>query len=134
MSTLFAGDVHAGLAGLQLDIESYDLGEGVCLRKTHAHLMTPFMMAFKPAPPGGHHPAPWIAASGGFAFDVDGDLLIPAAIEEKYGSKLSVARTIVFLLRIGVNPAIRLPALASHPFAANSHAGNHQAKLYPFRS
>jgi hypothetical protein len=25
------------------------------LRKTHAHLMTPFMMAFKPAPPGRHH-------------------------------------------------------------------------------
>ena len=132
MSTLFAGDVHAGLAGLQLDIESFDLGEGVFLRKTYAHLMAPFLMAFEPAPREGHHPAPWKAASGGFAFDVDADLSIPAAIEEQYGSRLSVAKTIVFLLRIGVNPAIRLPVLANHPFAALSQVANGQANLYPF--
>ena len=75
MSTLFDGDVYVGLSGLELAEDSFDIGEGICLRKTYAHLMAPFMMAFKPAPPGGHHPAPWKAASGGFSFDVNAELL-----------------------------------------------------------
>jgi hypothetical protein len=95
MSEPFEGDLHAGLSGLELGDDFLDLGDGISLRKTYAHLMAPFMMAFKPAPPGRHHPAPWKAARGGFSFDVTAELGIPAVLEPTYGTKVSIAKTIV---------------------------------------
>ncbi|MBF0463143.1 MAG: hypothetical protein HQL87_17385 [Magnetococcales bacterium] len=114
MSTIFDGKVHAGLAGIDLAKDSFDLGSGIHLRKAYAHLFAAFMMAFKPAPIGKHHPGPWKSASGGFSFDVSAELLIPENIEAEFGSKIGVARTLVFLLRLGVNPAITLPVFSNH--------------------
>jgi hypothetical protein len=132
MNTLFAGDLHAGLSGLKLEEDSFDLGDGLSLSKTYAHLMSPFIMAFTPARLGGHHPAPWKAASGGFSFDVNAELLIPSHIEDKYGSKIGVARTVVFLLRLGVNPATTLPVFSNYPFGALPQIPDNQANLFPF--
>src|SRR5712692_2802135 len=58
--------VFAGLAGRPLDPASCELGDGVVISQTFAHVMAPLMAAFAPAPPGGHHPAPWKVVSGGF--------------------------------------------------------------------
>lgn len=132
MSTLFGGNVHAGLSGLELEVQAFDLGDGIILSKTYAHLMALFMMAFKPAPPGEHHPAPWKAASGGFNFDVNAELLIPAYIEEQLGSKIAVAKTVVFLLRLGVNPATTLPVFSNYPFASLPEVHDNEAHLFPF--
>lgn len=132
MSTLFGGDVHAGLAGIELVMDSFDLGEGILLRRSYAHLFAPFMMAFKPAPIGQHHPGPWKSASGGFSFDVNAELLIPSHIENDFGSKLGVARTLLFLLRLGVNPAITLPVFANHPFSTLAQIPNSEAMLFPY--
>lgn len=93
MSTLFEGDLHAGLSGLELEDESFDLGDGLRLSKTYAHLMSPFLMAFAPAPPGGHHPAPWRAASGGFSFDVNAELL---ASKVSTGQESSLRKQLFF--------------------------------------
>jgi len=132
MTTLFGGDIHAGLAGTDMEQPEHDLGSGARLTKTYAHLMAPFVMAFKPAPPGGHHPAPWKAASGGFSFEVQAELFVPAALQTKYGSGISVARTIVFLLRLGVNPAITLPVFSNYSFSSLAQVEDNQAKLLPF--
>jgi hypothetical protein len=70
------------------------------------------MMAFKPAPPGRHHPVPWKAASGGFSFDVTAELTIPAALEDTHGPKVAIATTMVFLLRLSINPATTVPVLS----------------------
>ena len=72
--------IFAGLAGLELDCEEYSLGGDGTLRKTYAHLMAPFLMAFAPAPPGKHHLAPWKAASGGLGYDVLAELRVPRHI------------------------------------------------------
>lgn len=132
MDSLLGGDIHAGLSGLELEEESFDLGDGLTLRKTYAHLMSPFVIAFKPAPPGGYHPAPWKAASGGLSFDVNAELLVPSHVEAKYGSKIGVARTVVFLLRLGVDPAITLPVLSDHPFSALPEIPDRQATILPY--
>jgi len=131
MSEPFDGDLHAGLSHLELSDDCLDLGEGISLRKTYAHLMAPFMMAFKPAPPGRPHPAPWKAARGGFYFDVAADLTIPAALEAIYGAKVSIAKTVVFLLRLGVNPAVSMPVLSNHPFAKLPSIADNEAELLP---
>lgn len=132
MDSLFGGDIHAGLSGLELEEESFDLGDGLTLSKTYAHLMSPFVMAFKPAPPGGHHPAPWKATAGGFSFDIGAELFIPSRVEAKYGSVISVARTVVFLLRLGVNPAVTMPVLSDHHFSSLPETPDRQANLLPY--
>lgn len=132
MPTLFGENVYAGLSGLKLDEQHFELGHGVCLSRTYAHLMAPFLMAFKPAPPGLHHPGPLKAASGGFGFDVSAELMIPASAEERFGSKIGVARTILFLLRLGVNPATTLPIFANHPFNSLTEVEDKEARLQPF--
>jgi hypothetical protein len=132
MNTLFGGDIHAGLSGLELSDGPFDLGEGIWLRQTYAHLFAPFMLAFKPAPPGRHNPGPWKAASGGFSCNVNAELLIPADIEGRFESKIGVARTLVFLLRLGVNPAITLPVFSNYPFSTLPKVPDNHAKLFPF--
>ncbi|WP_142995608.1 HEPN domain-containing protein [Zobellella denitrificans] len=132
MSTLFGGNVYAGLAGIDLVNDSFDLGSGILLRKVYAHLFSPFMMAFEPAPTGKHHPGPWKSASGGFSFDVNAELFIPENIETEFGSKIGVARTLVFLFRLGVNPAITLPVFSNHSFDTLAEIPDSDARLFPY--
>src|SRR5579862_8440327 len=132
MTELFAGDLHAGLSDLEMRDDFLDLGVGVSLRKTYAHLMAPFIMAFNPALPGQPHPAPWKAGRGGFTFDITADLVIPAALEATYGGRVALAKTIIFLLRIGVNPAARVPVLSNYPFADLANIPDNEAALFPF--
>jgi len=97
--------------------------------------MAHFMMAFTRPSGSGHHPGPWKAASGqGFSFDVNAELMIPAHIEEKFGSKLEVAVTIVFLLRLAVNPATTLPVFSNYPFALLPKVQDNDAQLLPFET
>lgn len=132
METIFSGDIHAGLSGLELDGDCFDLGDGLKLRKTYAHLMAHFVMAFKPAPPGSSHPAPWRAATGGFTFDISAELLVPVHLEKKFGSGTTVARAVVFLLRLWVNPATTLPVFSNFPFADLPKIPDNQTRLLPF--
>lgn len=131
MFTLFGGNLHAGLSGLELQEPSFDLGCGLTLSKTYAHLMAPFMMAFRPAPKGSHHPAPWKAAQGGSSFDISAELCVPEAIESEFGSKIEVAQTVLFLLRLGVNPATTLPVFSNHAFASLPEVEDNETRLFP---
>jgi hypothetical protein len=132
MPTLFGGNLHAGLSGIELQEPCFDLGFGLTLSKTYAHLMAPFMIAFKPALSGLHHPAPWKAAQGGNSFDISAELCVPAEIEGDFGSKIEVARTVLFLLRLGVNPATTLPVFSNHAFAVLSEVRDNEARLFPY--
>src|SRR5258706_3804470 len=38
--------IYAGIAGVKLDVESFDLGDGLVISKTFGHFMAPFLMAF----------------------------------------------------------------------------------------
>lgn len=94
--------------------------------------MAPFMMAFQPAPKGSHHPGPWRATQGGSSFDINAELFVPEAIEKDFGSKIQVAQTILFLLRLGVNPATTLPAFSNCAFAALPTIGSNETQLFPY--
>jgi hypothetical protein len=134
MSTIFGDDLHAGLSGLELAEDSLDLGEDILLKRTYAHQFAPFMLAFAKPKAGQPHPGPWKAANGGFAFDITAELFIPAALEKKYESKVGLARLLVFLLRLGVNPAITLPAFANASFSALADMPVSAVKLQPFET
>ena len=58
---LFGGD-----AGAVLGVDEFEICEGLVLRKTYAHLMSPYILAFRrPERPGRHHSAPWKSVCGG---------------------------------------------------------------------
>lgn len=110
-------DLHAGLFGLALEDDSYDLGRGVTLSKTYAHFMAPFIMAFKPASPGKHHPAPWKPAKGGIYIDVTTELSLPAITSCPQFDRVNTVWWIVALMRLNMTTAISLPVISSEKFA-----------------
>ena len=131
MPELFAGDLYAGFSGLELELDSFDLGSGVSIRKTYAHLMSPFIMAFTPAPAGGPHPAPWKAVRGPLGLDVTAELHVPLAVAETDEERFAIARVIGFLIRIGVNPATSLVVVSSHSFSDVPALQENEALLVP---
>lgn len=132
MSTIFGGDVHAGLANLNLEDEFYDLGEGIILRQVYAHLFASFMLAFNKPTGSGPHPGPWKAARGGLGFDFSAELIVPHNIEERFGSKIDVVNTILFLIRLGVNPATTCPAFANYSFTTLRDISNSEAMVFTY--
>ncbi|PZQ76401.1 HEPN domain-containing protein [Sphingomonas sp.] len=126
-------DMFAGLSGLELEHDSYDLGEGVTIRKTYGHLMAPFTMAFKrPAAYDEPHPGPWKSLGGGFAFDIESEIQIPASVESGKHSQMDIGKAMLFLLRLGVHPGIQLPVFANAPFSAMADLPERRTWLRPF--
>jgi len=132
MTNFAEGSIFAGLAGLQLDFDELELGRGVILRRTYAHLMAPFLMAFEPAPPGKPHPRPWKAAHGGLGFDIAAELVVPKSVFTKVTDAMIVARMIVALMRMWASPAIRMPVVSSMSFSAAANAPDNEAHFLPF--
>ncbi|ARP82924.1 hypothetical protein CAL12_20300 [Bordetella genomosp. 8] len=125
-------DLYAGVSGLDLAQDFFDLGDGVFLSRTYAHLMAPFVMAFKRPPEYDQpHPGPWKPLGGGFAFDIDAEIKIPAGLDSCYGTQTDVARMIGVLFRLGVHPALRLPAFASHSFSTMADRSEGESWLRP---
>ena len=121
-----------GLHGLLLPEADFDLGNGVVVRETYAHIFAPFMVAFSPPEePTKHHPGPWSSASGGMSYDISAELVVPIESENDVEKAIQTARVILFLLRLGVNPAITLPVFSNLAFASENTNEKHQA-LYPF--
>jgi len=125
--------IYAGLSGLELDAESFDLREGIILRRTYACLFAPFMAAFARPESGKHHPGPWKATRGGFSFEITAELLVPVETTEQYFElSRGAVRTIVFLLRLGVNPATLVPLVSSHSFSSIRDSTDEDVRLQPF--
>jgi hypothetical protein len=100
-----------------LDPETFDLGEGIALTRTYAHLMSPCLMAFDPPGPQGYHPAPWKPAKGGFSFDIQVEIKVPSStcLSESFNSK-EIVWLIAALLRALQWPFLTVPMLSDHPF------------------
>jgi hypothetical protein len=66
--------LFGGLSKIEIEVNEFELGDGIKLRKTFAHLMAPFVMAFNP--PSGEgvfkhlHRGPYKPAKGGIDIDV----------------------------------------------------------------
>ena len=64
--------LFGGLAGAVLGVDEFKICDGLVLRKTYVHMMSPYMLAFRrPEHAGQHHPGPWKRARGGVWMDVE---------------------------------------------------------------
>lgn len=102
-----AKDLYIGLSGLDLNPEPIDLGNGVTLKPTFAHVFSTDILAFeRPATPSSYHPGPWQANSKRAGTDITAELHIPASCARSHQSPWQIAKTIVTLLRIFCDPLI----------------------------
>jgi len=126
---LFSGDVYVGLSGIDLEPDEFDLGEGITIRKTYAHLMAHFIMAFAPPALGQPHPGPWKAATGGSGFtsDVSVEIRIPGSHAERF----SIAETVAFMLRLRIDPATSLTVVSNYAFSDLPTVSDRNAKIVP---
>jgi Apea-like HEPN len=126
------GDLYVGLSGLVIGEAAIEFPGGVRLEKTFAHVMSPILLAFAPAPPDGSpHPPPWKTTRGGFERDITAQLTIPASVGNNADARLEVAMVTVFLLRLWSDPSIIAVALSNLPFAQIAHAADEAAHIMP---
>lgn len=109
--------LYAGISGIHLGVKSFEIGYGIILSQTFAHLMAPLIMAFAPAESGKPHPEPWSSVRGGFAFDINAQIYIPREFElPNWFDRLNTVWWIVALIRLRTTSMVSVPVIASRPF------------------
>lgn len=124
-------DLYSGISGVHLDVDVFDLGYGVTLSKTYAHLMSPFIMAFAPPGTQGHHPAPWSAAKGGEGYDIHIQIHIPSSFNpSNWLNRDETAWWITALLRITEVPFASVTATSDMSFSEIPNS-KHKPRIEP---
>jgi len=123
-------ELWAGLSDIALVPGKFELGDGVSICQTYAHLMSPFMMAFSPAPKGKHHPGPWKSVLGGFEMDVSAEIYLPMSVVVSGLDRLNTIWWIAALLRLRTTPEIYVPVISSEKFSSIP-AIQQEALLWP---
>jgi hypothetical protein len=116
-------NLFGGISGLKLEHGQYDLGDGVSLRSTYAHIMAPYIMAFASPRNGQPHPGPWRAASGGIGYDIEIELALPLESKPTNFDRLNTIWWILALLRLHHAVGIRVPVVANLPFSEATREG-----------
>lgn len=124
--------IYAGLSHVTYDGEPFDLGHGIVLRSTYAHLFAANMMAFGRATEGKPHPAPLRAARGGFGYDIEIELSVPSG--QKLPGGLSGEDTvwlIAALLRLAEYAYLMVPVISNVSFS-DAATSKQEPLLHPF--
>lgn len=91
-----------------------DVGNGLRLEPTYAHVFAHPMLAVKPPEPGKHHPAPWtIVNSSGLVETAKVQLIVECPTDRE---AIFQARAVVSLLRLTAGTPIRSPILSKMSF------------------
>lgn len=108
--------LHGGISGLSVK-EPIEIVSGLRLAPTYAHVMAPFIMAFKPPELGQAHPGPWKSASGGSASDIHTEATLDADARVGGFDRLNSIWFLATLLRLRVSTAIRVPVISDTTFS-----------------
>jgi len=87
----------------------------------------------KPDAPGKHHPAPWKATAQFEGFDVHAELFIPSTYKCEL-SPYEIARVIVCMMRLFVNPKIRLLVGSNHSLSAVAGFADRDVNILPIET
>lgn len=129
--TVEAAKHYAALSELFMTEQFFDLGHDVKLRIAYAHMFANYMLAYTPAMPGKASPGPWKATRGGNWHDITAELSIPGDGIPTLGTVHDVARAIVLVIQLGINPATYLAAISNKPFEAHLQAPDPDAWIQP---
>jgi hypothetical protein len=123
--------LHAGIAGVAMAVDQFELGEGLVLRKTYAHFMAPFLMSFARRKERGPDPTPWSAVSDGLSIDIEIELYVPDTFHKpQFFNRLNTVWWIASLIRLRGAFAAHVPVIADRPFTEIASAWK-EAKSFP---
>ena len=110
--------LFGGLAGATLGVDEFEVCRGLVLRRTYAHVMSPFILAFrKPERPGSHHPAPWKPARGGTFMDVEIEVALDQDTRPTGFDRLNTLWWTLALLRLSTGAKLRMPVISDTSFS-----------------
>jgi hypothetical protein len=126
--------LYGGISGATLAVESIDLGEGIEIRQTYAHLFSANMMAFARPEANRPHPAPWKAAKGGFSYDIEAEIRVPSrtSLGESFDAK-EIIWWLAALLRLSSVPYLSIPVISNHSFG-DIVRSDEEPTLMPFET
>lgn len=110
--------IYGGVSGGLLATDEFTFADGLSIRRTFAHVMSPYLMAFaKPDAPSKPHPGPWRPVSGGNGFDVNIEIVLAErALPAKF-DRLNTIWWLLSLLRLMTGMPLILPVLTDTAFA-----------------
>ena len=105
--------LFGGLTGAQLGTDEFEICEGLVLRQTYAHLMSPYILAFaRPEGPGRHHPGPWKSARGGQWLDLEIEVALRKDVRPTGFDRLNTLWWVLALLRLSTGANLRMPVVS----------------------
>ncbi|HZK96874.1 MAG TPA: hypothetical protein VFC67_21930 [Prolixibacteraceae bacterium] len=126
--------LFGGLSKIEMTENEFDLGEGIFIRKTYAHLFAPFMMAFKPPGKYKHHEGPWKSAKGGISFDILVEIEMPLLKEfnDNFDSE-EMIWIIASLIRLSCFPYLVVSAISDISFSKIPESEK-EPTIFPFET
>jgi hypothetical protein len=153
VSRILEGDLYIGISGIDLEFDDMDLGHGLRLSKTAAHLLTPYMVIFDTKlkgdqdfpTEGERNPLKrdedgtrWVDVTketkvipGHGEYAITAELLIPRKTSLNISDDpFFLIRWVISLLRIWSAPTASIPVISNKPFSPALLTED--ALLFPF--
>ncbi len=123
--------IYGGVSGADLPIELFELAPGLALRRTFAHVMAPYVMAFeRPATRSQPHPGPWRAVRGGRGYDITVEVSLGEGARPTGFDRVNTIWWCVSLTRLVSGIPLFAPVLADTPFM-DARYSEHEPELWP---
>ena len=137
-SSFFTMETHpenvplfGGVAGAVLGVNEFEICDGLVLRKTYAHVMSPYILAFsRPVHSGQHHPAPWKSARGGVWLDVEIEIALQQDRRPTGFDRLNTLWWTLALLRLSSGAPLRMPVVSDTSFGVVAES-SHEPVFWP---
>ena len=115
--------LFGGLSGAQLGTDEFEICDGLVLRQTYAHVMSPYILAFaRPEAPGKPHPGPWKPARGGQWLDLEIELALREGVRPTGFDRLNTLWWVLALLRLATGANLRMPVVSDTSLSATRDA------------
>ena len=110
--------LFGGVSGAVLSVDEFEICDGLVLRKTYAHVMSPYILAFHRSERAGqHHPGPWKSAQGGSWMDVEIEIALHEGVRPTGFDRLNTLWWILSLLRLSSGAPLKLPIVSDVSFS-----------------
>jgi hypothetical protein len=105
--------LYGAVCGIKLPQPELHIADGLVVRESYAHVMSPYLVALSPVTPMGIHGGPWKAVSGGLGFDAYAELALAQQSHPYCFDRLNTIWFIVALLRLRHSVGIRVPVISN---------------------
>ena len=123
--------LFGGIAGAVLGVDRFDVCNGLVLRKTFAHVMSPYVVAFRrPGHADQPHPGPWKSARGGLSADIEIEMALDRGVRPTAFDGVNTLWWLLALMRLVSGAPLRLPVISDAAFD-RIEQGSLEPNLWP---